>query len=75
MTNEELKKALLSSQPVLYMQTDGTESEYKCVSAIVYRKQGKQIALSVELLDKTGTSVILCDPKKVRLKEGAKNAK
>ena len=72
MTNEELKKALLDGQPVLYKDTDGKESEYKCVSAIVYRKQGRKIVVSVELLDRTGTSVVICDQKKVRLKEGAK---
>lgn len=71
MTNEELKKALLDEQPVYFMHTDGTESEYKRISVIAYRKRDNKIVVSVELLDKNGMSVIYCDPKRVRLKGGA----
>lgn len=73
MTNNELKQALLDATPVVFLSTDGTEIEYKCVSAIVYRKKGEQIDVSVELLDKNKNSVVYCDPEKVRRKEGAKS--
>lgn len=68
MTNEELKQALMDEKPVYFVNTDGTESEYKCVSGIAYRKRDNKIVVSVELLDKSGMSVIYCDPKRVRLK-------
>ena len=71
MTNEELKQALLDEQPVCFVNTDGTETEFKCISGIAYRCRDKKIVVSVELLDKSGMSVIYCDPKRVRLKGGA----
>lgn len=68
MTGDELKQALLNEKPVLLSQTDGQESEYACVSAIVYRKQGDKISVTAELLDKNKNSVNYCDPKRVRYK-------
>lgn len=70
MDNEELKSALLSGDPVVWKSADGTEIEYKCVSAIVYRRKNGRVDVSTELLDKCGRSVTICDPRRVRLKGG-----
>jgi hypothetical protein len=70
MNGEELKQALLDESPVMLAQTDGTEIEYKCVSAIVYRKHGNRIVITAEIMDKNKHSVVICDPKKIRLKGG-----
>lgn len=69
MDNVELKDALLSGKPIILTHTDGHDGEYKRVSAIVYRAHNKRIIVSAELLDLNGHSVIICDPKNIRLKE------
>ena len=71
MNNEELKEALLSSVPVLCTHTDGHESEYKCVSGILYRQKNGRIVVSAEVTDKCGRSVAYCDPERLRVKGGA----
>lgn len=69
MTNDELKAVLLSAAPVILTHPDGSDGEYKRVSAIVYRANNGHISVSAELLDLNGRCVVNCDPKKVRLKE------
>lgn len=69
MDNTSLKEALQSGEAVLLTNGDGSESEYKCVSAIVYRVRNGKIIVSAEVTDKNGRSVLFCDPQKLRLKE------
>ena len=68
MTNDELKAALLNKTPVILTNTDGHESEYKCVTAIIYRACNGGIVVKAELLDKNGRSVVVCNADKVRKK-------
>lgn len=75
MTNEQLKKSMLSEVPVVWRGIRGTvPEEIECtrISAITYRlnKQGK-IFVQAELLAKCGGSVITASPDNVFLKEGA----
>ena len=67
MTNEELKQALLSGQPVRYENSDGRESEYERVSAIVYRAKDGEVVVSAEVVDKCGHSLLYCDPKRLKV--------
>lgn len=67
--NAELKAALLSGAPVILTHADGRESEYKSVTAIVYRAKRKRIFVTAEILDLNGRCVVHCDPEKLRLKE------
>lgn len=64
MTNDELKEALLSEQPV---ESGGIV--YQCVSAIIYRKtkakDGVGIKVTAELLDRTGHSVSIAEPARI----------
>lgn len=68
MDNTELKEALMSSKPVILTHIDGKESEYKCVSAIVYRLVKGKILVSAELTDANSRSVVICDPKRIKVK-------
>lgn len=62
MKSEELKEALLNSQPVKH-----GEITYKCISAIIYRKDPDEgtIKVTAELTDKTGRSVSIAEPEKI----------
>ena len=62
MSNEELKGAFLSGQPV---ESGGIV--YKCISAIIYRKSKAKggITVTAELLDKTRNSVSIADPARI----------
>lgn len=73
MDNAELKSALLSGEPVILEGTDGSESEYECISAIIYRRKNGRIDISAEIFDYCGHSVSICDPKRLRLKGGGAN--
>ena len=68
MDNNELKAALIRQTPVILTHADGHESEYKRVSAIIYRAVKKHIVVTAELLDCNGRSVVICEPEKVREK-------
>lgn len=57
MTNTELKEAMMAEEPVV---CNGIE--YKCISAIIYRKNGNGITVQAELLDKTMHSVSIASP-------------
>lgn len=61
MTNEEAKNALMSECPVMH---EGIE--YKCVSAIIYRKKkiGKKkiVIPSLELTDKSAAGAVVIAP-------------
>ncbi|MCF8018332.1 MAG: hypothetical protein K9L62_02915 [Vallitaleaceae bacterium] len=63
MTNQELKEAMMSEESVFY-----NGSEYKCVSAVIYRKNGNKIKIQAELTDKNARSVIIANPDKVERK-------
>ena len=62
----ELRAALFDKTPVILTHTDGHESEYKCVSAIIYRVESGRIVATAELLDCNSNSVVVCDPRKIR---------
>lgn len=61
MTNDEAKNALMSGCPVVYQ-----DIEYKCVSAIIYRKRiiGKRklVIPSLELTDKSAAGAVVIAP-------------
>ncbi|SHG89824.1 hypothetical protein SAMN02744040_00082 [Tepidibacter thalassicus DSM 15285] len=63
MTNKELKEAMMSEESIIF---DG--AEYKCISAIIYRKSGNKIKIRAELMDKNAHSVIIVNPDKVERK-------
>jgi len=72
-TNEELKRALMSREPVILDSVISFHREViECayVSAIIYRrgKDGK-IDVSAELADKNLRGVIKADPANVRFKD------
>ncbi len=61
MSNEELRAALLSGEPVRC-----GDITYKCVSAVIYRKGGKgSVHIQAELADKNGNSVTIAAADKV----------
>jgi len=62
MTVDELKTAFATEKPVVW-----NGSKYKCVSAIIWRKdkEGKRI-LRAELMDMNRNSVVVVDPYWVR---------
>ena len=74
MNNNELKEALLNEQPVIYRRSEGIEAEYKCVSAVIYRKKKgvKDVAVTAEITDMNGNSVTVTKPQQLRFK-GAEN--
>lgn len=63
MTSAELKEALMTEEPVV---CNGIE--YRCVSAIIYRKHGGGFMVRAELLDKNKNSVTIAEPHKVERK-------
>lgn len=65
MDSDQLKAYLISGQPVRY-----NDSDYKCISAIIYRRDANgKIFLQAELLDKNENSVIIARPDWVTVKE------
>ena len=60
MNNAELKQALFSKEPVVHMGT-----EYKCVSAIIYRVCKGELYITAELEDRCGHSVTIVHAEKV----------
>lgn len=72
MTSEELKAALLNGRAVLFRapSSGGSELEYKRVSAVIYRADGKGgIRVTAEIEDRNGRSVTIADPAKIRYKD------
>lgn len=69
MSNEELKRALLSGCPVLYAFIDGCAEyaiKYKCVSGIIYRKdKDGKICITAELTDKNDNSRTIVRPDRI----------
>ena len=70
MDHEQLKNALLNKKPVIYTDKRGEESEYKCVSAIRYTEKNGRVVVSAEITDLYANSITVCDPEKLRYKEG-----
>jgi hypothetical protein len=60
--NAELKEAMMAEEPVIY-----NDIEYKCISAIIYRKNinGSGIYIQAELADKKTHSVTIADASRV----------
>lgn len=58
MNNQELKESLLQRSPVVFRGVG-----YARISAIIYRAENGQIVVSAELMDKSGKSVTIADPK------------
>ena len=54
MTGAEMKKALLDRTPVVCKGI-----EYACLTAIIYRAEGQNIAVSGEMRDKNCSSVTI----------------
>lgn len=69
MDNNELKTALLRKSAVIYKNSMGQESEYKCVSGIIYRERNGHIDVYAEITDLGGHSVTICDPESLKFKE------
>lgn len=60
MTNEELKRALFSKEPVIFMGT-----QYDHVSAIIYRVDKKGLYITGELTDSNQRSVTIAHAEKI----------
>lgn len=70
MDGEQLKNALLNKRPVILKNSDGSESVYKCVTAIRYTEKDGRVLMSAEIADLNANSVVICAPEKLRYKEG-----
>lgn len=79
MKTAELKAALLNGRAALFDTRSTTgELEYKRVSAVIYRADGKGgIKVYAELSDKCGRSVVVTVPERIRYKDefGKENEK
>ena len=64
MSNDDLKKALFSRAPVEYGGIT-----YQCVNGVIYRVRDGKIAISAELLDRSGRSVTIAPASKVEFAE------
>lgn len=62
MTAEEMKLALLEGSPAIY-----NGIRYDRITAIIYRKSKKGIAIRLELLDKNNNSVTIARPERVTI--------
>lgn len=62
MTNEEVKAAFLSGQPV---ESGGII--YDHISAIIYRKGKEGVYMQAELYDKCGHSVSSAEPRRINI--------
>lgn len=60
MTNEEVKAAFLSGQPV-----ENNGIVYNCISAIIYRKDKEGVYMIAELYDKCGHSITSAEPRRI----------
>mgnify|MGYP007091830119 CR=1 FL=1 len=72
MTSEELKAALLNGRAIVFRapSSGGSELEYRCVSAVIYRADGKGgIKVTAEIEDRNGRSAVIADPARIRYKE------
>lgn len=66
MTNEELKAAFTNELPVVF-----SDMEYKCISAIIYRRhKSGSIIIQAELMDKNENSVSIVNPARITLAGG-----
>lgn len=67
----ELKSALLNGRAVLFdTRSSAGELEYKRVSAVIYRADGKGgIKVCAELADKYGRSAMITVPERIRYKD------
>lgn len=69
MNNAELKEALFNGKPVIHKPLHGSEIEYKCVYAIVYKNKKGKLQIQAKLLDENGNSISVVDPARVEYKE------
>ena len=72
MTSEELKAALLNGRAVLFRapSSGGSELEYRRVSAVIYRANGKGgTKVTAEIEDRNGRSAVIADPARIRYKD------
>jgi hypothetical protein len=68
MNHAELKEALMTEEPVIYCGI-----EFKRVSAIIYRNDGKKTFIQAELLDKNLNSVSIAMPGRISRKKDLEN--
>lgn len=64
MTNEQIKDAMLSEEPVEF-----NGIEYRCIQGIIYRRHPRKkdaIKIQVELMDKHKNCIVIADPRKVK---------
>lgn len=71
MNNEELKEALRSGVPVVYVDMYGRTHEYGRIQAIRLHKlqrysNGRKLCVSAELLDKNSNSVTVVPAERVK---------
>lgn len=62
MTNPEMRQALICEQPI-----EHSGIEYQKITGVIYRKQGNEIRVQLELLDKNQNCVIYADAENVKL--------
>lgn len=60
MTVEEAKAAFMSGEGVTYQGI-----EYKCISALIYRRREGHVEMTLELLDRRANSVTIASRDKV----------
>lgn len=63
MSNRELKEVMMAEEPVIY-----NDIEYKCISAIIYRKNESGVGIQVELTDGKAHSVTIARPDRIERK-------
>jgi hypothetical protein len=56
----ELKEAFNTGAPITYRDT-----EYTCISALIYRKTSGSIIVQAELADRNGNSVVIASPNRI----------
>lgn len=64
MNTAELMKTLMSGEPVIC-----EDIHYPCISALIYRKSGSEIVLSVELPDSSGNSITIARSNQIKKAE------
>lgn len=65
MRRDQLKGALLSQRPVSADLNQNGRINYQYISAIIYRRQGEEIGITLELMDRCKRSVTIARPEKV----------
>lgn len=72
MRRDQLKGALLSQRPVSADLNQNGRINYQSVSAIIYRRTGEEIGITLELTDHCRHSVTIVRPEKVEYVEDMK---